>query len=534
MADPLAQLLAEKGGISFAQAFSAARARGDSTFRWNGKTYTTARADDKPTPRREQAVQEATRARREATDLMNLPVMPEGLSAKDRELWQYYTPQARQNRIAEAEMQQQQVLDTASDRAKIQQVNRQAAQTALEGMQDYELREAAQGAVNEEMYPMLFRMQDAKKKVDELAADASLKNIRDYEAREQAAEDAYRQQQTQARLRAQAIKPVYPEMAIPALRGLYGLLQSFATRSKPSQVREEPSMDSFYMNPSSVRRYDAGGPVVPADPMAGKELSSSSMLSPWAAPYVTDVLAKGAAAAGQPYQAFEGPLTAGESALQTQAFSGLAGLAIPTNDQMTFNPATFSADAASQYMNPYLMASLNPQLDEARRQADISRVAQAGRLSRAGAYGGGRQAIMESELNRNLLRNLGDITGRGYATAYDKAMDQFNREQNLGLQSARQAQVYGLEALGAMQKAGETQRGIEQAGITADIKQFEEERDYDRNMATYLRSLLGQGMLPISTVTKDYQDPSGLSELMGTSAGILSLINMYNKAFPTD
>lgn len=291
-------------------------------------------------------------------------------------------------------------------------------------------------------------------------------------------------------------------------------------------------MDSFYTNPSSVRRYDAGGPVIPADPMAGKNLSESSTLSPWAAPYVTDVLAKGTAAAGQPYQAFQGPLTAGESALQNQAFSGLANLAIPTSDQMTFNPATFSADAASQYMNPYLMASLNPQLDEARRQADISRVAQAGRLSRAGAYGGSRQAIMESELNQNLLRNLGDITGRGYATAYDKAMDQFNREQQFGLQSARQAQTYGLEALGAMQKAGETQRGIEQAGITADIKQFEEERDYDRNMATYLRSLLGTGMLPISTVNKEYQEPSGLSEVMGTAGGILSLINLYNKAFP--
>ena len=281
--------------------------------------------------------------------------------------------------------------------------------------------------------------------------------------------------------------------------------------------------------PRSKKRYQAGGPVVPADPMAGKELSASSTLSPWAAPYVTDVLAKGAAAASQPYQAFEGPLTAGESALQTQAFSGLAGLAIPTNQQMTFNPATFSAGTASQYMNPYLEAALNPQLEEARRQAEISRVAQAGRLSRAGAYGGGRQAIMESELNRGLMDKLNEITGRGYATAYDKAMDQFNREQQLGLQSARQAQTYGLEALGAMQRAGAEQRGIEQAGITADIKQFEEERDYDRAMAQYQRSLLGQGMLPISTTTREYQEPSGLSQLMGTAAGILSLYGLGEK-----
>ena len=53
MADPLAGILAARGGLTFNQAFAAARARGDTTFEWmnpqTGKvgTYTTARADDK-------------------------------------------------------------------------------------------------------------------------------------------------------------------------------------------------------------------------------------------------------------------------------------------------------------------------------------------------------------------------------------------------------------------------------------------------------------------------------------------------------
>jgi hypothetical protein len=62
-----------------------------------------------------------------------------------------------------------------------------------------------------------------------------------------------------------------------------------------------------------------------ADPV-GQPASTTESLSGWAAPYVTGMLAKGEALANQPYQAYGGPLTAGQSGLQTQAFQGLAGL----------------------------------------------------------------------------------------------------------------------------------------------------------------------------------------------------------------
>jgi hypothetical protein len=73
--------------------------------------------------------------------------------------------------------------------------------------------------------------------------------------------------------------------------------------------------------------------------------AEESSLSSWAGPYVTEMLGRGQALAGLPYQAYMGPLTAGESALQTQAFQGLAGLSIPTNQQMTYNPQSFTGMA---------------------------------------------------------------------------------------------------------------------------------------------------------------------------------------------
>lgn len=263
------------------------------------------------------------------------------------------------------------------------------------------------------------------------------------------------------------------------------------------------------------------------DPMAGQQTGAESSLSSWAGPYVTEMLGKGRALANLPYQAYTGPLTAGPSALQDQAFSGLASLTMPTAAQTSFTPGSFTTPGtAQQYMSPYLMAALEPQMAEARRQADISRVQQAGRLTKAGAYGGGRQAIMESELDRNLLRNLTDITGRGYQDAFTAAQNQFNTEEARRMAATGQAQQYGLQALQQQLGAGATQRGIESEGIAADIGQFEQERDYPYKQVQYMQSLL-QG-LPLATQSYSYQEPSGLTQLLGGAGGILGLLEQMN------
>ena len=58
--------------------------------------------------------------------------------------------------------------------------------------------------------------------------------------------------------------------------------------------------------------------------------TSTQGLADWAAPYVTDYLGKAQALANTPYQTYQGPLTAGPSALQTQAFQGIGSLTVPT------------------------------------------------------------------------------------------------------------------------------------------------------------------------------------------------------------
>jgi len=238
------------------------------------------------------------------------------------------------------------------------------------------------------------------------------------------------------------------------------------------------------------------------------------------------MLGKGQALANQDYQAYTGPLTAGASDTQQTAFQGIAGLTIPTDQMKAFTPTQFSAENAQRLMNPYLQAALNPQIDEARRQAEIQRMNNAARMTKAGAFGGGRQAIMESEGDRNLMTNLSNITGQGYKTAYDQAMAQFNREQDQGLQATTAAQNYGLAALGRQAELGAQERAIEQEGIAADYNQFKEERDYPYKQVQYMQSLL-QG-LPLAAQTYSYSEPSALSEILSGGGGLMDL---YDRVF---
>ncbi len=269
-------------------------------------------------------------------------------------------------------------------------------------------------------------------------------------------------------------------------------------------------------------------------PDTGAATGVESSLSPYVGPYVTEMLGRGAGLASMPYQAYTGPLTAGPSDLQTQAFQGIGSLNIPTGDMGAFTPQTFTGGIASQYMNPFLEAALAPQIAEARRQSDISALADASRLTKAGAFGGGRQAIMDAERDRNLQQNLSAITGKGYTDAFDRAMGQFNVEQDRSRGVQEDINKYGLSALGKIASLGGTQRDIESQGITADRLQFEEERDFPYKQVQYMSSLLQQ--LPLSTQAYTYREPSPIDNILSGGVNALELAdtfsNFYKELFP--
>ena len=266
--------------------------------------------------------------------------------------------------------------------------------------------------------------------------------------------------------------------------------------------------------------------------MATTGLESS--LSPWAGPYVTDMLGKGEALASTPYTAFGGPLTAGPSELQSKAFQGIGALGIPqatsvgsftgseyvpptaanaltgaTAAEGYFGPA--SGNVVQNYMNPYLEAALQPQYAQAVEDYGIAQNALQSRYANAGAYGGSRQGVAEGMLGGKALQNMSAITGRGYEQAYANAQDMFNKDR-----------TYGLDALMQQADLGQVQRDIEGQGVAADIAQFQEERDYPYKQLQYQQSLL-EG-LPISTQAYNFSEPSTFNQAAGGAGTVIDLM----------
>jgi len=271
--------------------------------------------------------------------------------------------------------------------------------------------------------------------------------------------------------------------------------------------------------------FQTGGATGTVNP--GQAISNEQNISEWAGPYVGDMLSKTAALTNTPYQAYQGPLVAGTSPLQSKVFSGLEGLSFPGQLGQSFTAqgayqlptmtpggvtgqATGPTGIAAQYMNPYLSSVLTPQLEELRRQSQITQMGTAGKLAQAGAYGGSRQAIMDAETQRNLLQEQNKAIGTGYSNAYDRAMGQFNTEQQ---QARTLAEM--------MEEAGGKQRGIEQEGITAVQKQYETELLDPYTKLRFQKEML-QG-LPVAT-SATTANQSTMGELGGSFENISKLM----------
>ena len=274
-------------------------------------------------------------------------------------------------------------------------------------------------------------------------------------------------------------------------------------------VNIEP-MNSTTENATATGDGSGGaGDALSTGDFESQETGDEQSLAGWVGDYVTDFLgdAQGLADAG--YQEYRGPLTAGESDIQEQAFGSAmnmdtsgAGLGSFGNLAQT---TTYNQDGSvnqagrDQYMNPYVQDSLAPQLRIAQEEADRQMAAQNVAAAQSGSFGGSRNAIMNAMLQRDSAQQQSDITAQGYNTAFDNAQNAFGADRD-----------FGLAALQTQTDMGGIQRDIEAEGVAADMAQFEDERDYQYRMPQWLHSLT-QG-LPVSASNTSYSEPSTLSQ----------------------
>jgi hypothetical protein len=110
--------------------------------------------------------------------------------------------------------------------------------------------------------------------------------------------------------------------------------------------------------------------------------------------------------------------------------------------------AATTPGTVAAYMNPFLDQSLQPQLDLARQQADITTQQNNSQAAQAGAYGGSRQAVQKALTDQGLALTQANIVGKGYNDAFNNATSNMQFGANLGLQGAQtgiQGQATGIQ-----------------------------------------------------------------------------------------
>jgi len=228
-----------------------------------------------------------------------------------------------------------------------------------------------------------------------------------------------------------------PEYAKPYVENMLNASQNQLFNMGPSGIEGFKPYRAYSSNPSD---YYAG-----FSPLQQQAQSSAANLQ------TPSQFGQGSAMTGM----------AGMGALGTTGQANMYG-GLGAQQGLGFAQKAQDPNAVQGYMNPYLQNSLQPQLAEIQRQYDITGQQQAGQATQAGAFGGGRDAIMAAENARNKNTAMNQAIGQGYNTAFNNAQGQMATAAQLGMQGAQT----GLQGVGA-QQAGYGQAGQAGAGLAS-------------------------------------------------------------------
>jgi len=320
-----------------------------------------------------------------------------------------------------------------------------------------------------------------------------------------------------------------------------------------------------------------------AEPQLSQITQTTTSIPDYAKPYVEELLgnAQGLTDFNQnPYMQYMGDRVAqftpmmqqsyeNMALMQTQpqlqdatAMAGSAGLGA-LNTGYTYNPfqtkSFTSPQMAESYMSPYMKNVVERQQADAQRQSDIAGTQQQSNATRAGAFGGGRDAIMRAEAARNLARQQGDIFAQGQQNAYTQGMGQFNQEQGatqaaaqlnaqqgqfgagLGLQGLQTALsgANTLGQLGGMQyqqnmgiNAAQNQYGLQQQAQTQNIlnNQYQDylnAQNYPFKQLGFMSDILRGLPLTQQSANVYAPPPSAVSQIAGLGTAALGASKLF-------
>jgi hypothetical protein len=204
-----------------------------------------------------------------------------------------------------------------------------------------------------------------------------------------------------------------------------------------------------------------------------------------------------------------------------QGLGALAGMTSPSQTAM--------------YMSPYQQNVIDVNKAEALRDAQKGLVSNNLMAGKQGTYGGARQLLAQTELDRNLQTKLGTIQSQGMQSAFDAAQKaQIASAQGYGQLGSQlgtlggQQQSSDIARATALAATGGTERSVGQQQLDAQYQDQMRALGFPAeqlgSMSNMLRGVpLGDTM---GTQTTTTPPPSFASQLAGVGLGGISLANM--------
>lgn len=246
---------------------------------------------------------------------------------------------------------------------------------------------------------------------------------------------------------------------------------------------------------------------------------------------------------------------AGLSGMQQQVGTELGQMGTPSQFNMGMGaagsaygilgnqlPSITNQGMMQQYMSPYQQNVVDVQKQEAIRDAQKGMMAQNLGAAKQGTYGGARQLLAQTELDRNLQTNLGRIQAQGLQSAYDAAQKGLEAERTAQLQqgtalgnlgdvftrAGTAEQASDIDRLKTMGAYGDLERAYQQQLIDARKADLTKQSEFGANQLGSMANLLrGVPLYQASeTTAQTTPPPSFASQLGGLGLTGLSMYNM--------
>lgn len=249
-----------------------------------------------------------------------------------------------------------------------------------------------------------------------------------------------------------------------------------------------------------------------------------------------DALNRARAIAGRAYTPYEGRRVAGLSANETAGVDMARRGALQRTGQSYVERGArevdevaendFTAENIQRYANPYIEGVVNRALrDESRAYGEQKGALVAGRASR-GAFGSDRQTMLESNLARSHLEAQGDISSRGYADAFNSAVQTWQADNDRRIRASDAYRAAGSDInrmdsdqIADLMRTGGVDRVLEQMELDTDYSEFIERRDWD---ITNLQPLLqAAGLGSVNAPNVQQQGGSDAGQIMGAVSSIV-------------